>query len=260
MHNRRFLAVAVSLCATFVIAACGSASPAAPAAAPTEAPAAQQAEKPAPTEAPKPTEAPMPTEAPTVVKAADTPEPTASKPEPTAEPTTGPTAEPQLEKFDPANFDQNSAEITNPWFPLKPGTHWVYEGSALRDDGALIPHRIEITVSDLTKVIGGVRALATWDLDFSEDVLEEAELAFYAQDKDGTVWRMGEYPEVYDNGKFVEAPSWIHGYAGAFAGIMMLSKPEVGSPSYAEGWGPAVDWTDRGQVDQSAWIAIRTCW
>ena len=30
----------------------------------------------------------------------------------------------------------------------------------------------------------------------------------------------------------------------------MKAKPEVGTPSYSQGWGPAVGWTDRGQVDQ----------
>ena len=38
--------------------------------------------------------------------------------------------------------------------------------------------------------------------------------------------------------------------------IMMPADPKPGTPSYAEGWGPAVDWTDRGQVDQ---VGQRTC-
>jgi hypothetical protein len=37
---------------------------------------------------------------------------------------------------------------------------------------------------------------------------------------------------------------------------MMPAKPQVGTPSYAQGWGPAVDWTDRGQVDQ---VGQKTC-
>ncbi len=67
---------------------------------------------------------------------------------------------------------------------------------------------------------------------------------------------MGEYPEVYENGKIVEAPAWIHGFEDARAGIMMKANPQVGTPSYAEGWGPAVNWTDRGQVDQ---VGQKTC-
>ena len=98
--------------------------------------------------------------------------------------------------------------------------------------------------------------MVTWDTDYTADKLAEAELAFYAQDKDGNVWYMGEYPEVYEDGQLVEAPTWIHGLEEARAGIMMKAKPQAGTPSYAEGWGPAVDWTDVGQVDQ---MGQKTC-
>jgi hypothetical protein len=140
--------------------------------------------------------------------------------------------------------------------PLTPGTRFVYEGTTIEDDGTAVPHRVEINVTDLTKVIGGVRTVITWDLDYSDGELVEAELAFFAQDSSGTVWRVGEYPEEYDGGKFVAAPAWIHGFQDARAGIMMKARPELGTSSYAEGWGPAVGWTDRGQVDQ---MGQKTC-
>ena len=157
--------------------------------------------------------------------------------------------EQEFEDFDPDNFD-NSTSVDNQWFPLRPGTRFVYEGSTVEDDGEVVPHRVEITITDLTKMIGNVRAVVSWDLDYSNDELVEAELAFYAQDNDGNVWRMGEYPEEYEDGEVIDAPAWIHGLEGAHAGIHMQAKPEVGTPSYSQGWGPAVDWTDRGQVDQ----------
>jgi hypothetical protein len=157
--------------------------------------------------------------------------------------------------FDAKHFAQ-SIPIGNEWMPLKPGTRFVYEGTTIEDDGTAVPHRVVITVTDLTKVIGGVRSAVTWDLDYSDGQLVEAELAFFAQDTSGTVWRMGEYPEEYEEGKFVAAKPWIHGFEDARAGIMMPAKPRVGTPSYAQGWGPAVDWTDRGQVDQ---VGQKTC-
>lgn len=157
--------------------------------------------------------------------------------------------------FDVTRFAQ-SIPIANEWMPLKPGTRFVFEGTTIEDDGTAVPHRVVITVTDLTKVIGGVRAAVTWDLDYSDGELVEAELAFFAQDSTGTVWRMGEYPEEYEEGKFVAARPWIHGFEDARAGIMMPAKPQVGTPSYAQGWGPAVDWTDRGQVDQ---VGQKTC-
>lgn len=67
---------------------------------------------------------------------------------------------------------------------------------------------------------------------------------------------MGEYPEVYENGILVEAPAWIPGIKGAKAGIVMKSEPQMGMPSYSQGWGPAVNWTDRGRVVQ---MSEETC-
>lgn len=164
-------------------------------------------------------------------------------------PARAPQDPPQLPSLDASRF-AHSSTVDNPWMPLTPGTRLVYEGTTVEDDGKTVPHRIVVNVTDLTKVIAGVRAAVTWDLDYNDGELVEAELAFYAQDSTGTVWYLGEYPEEYEDGKFVAARPWIHGFENASAGIMMQSAPRVGSPSYAEGWGPAVEWTDRGQVDQ----------
>ena len=151
-----------------------------------------------------------------------------------------------LPDFSSAKFD-NPTDITNQWFPLTPGTQQVFEGFS-EQAGRKIPHSIIYYVTDLTKEIVGVRTVVVYILDYSDGQLVEAEIAFYAQANDGTVWFMGEYPEVYEDGKLVEAPAWIPGYKGAQAGIVMKAYPQVGLPSYAQGWGPAVNWTDRGRV------------
>ena len=52
----------------------------------------------------------------------------------------------------------------------------------------------------MTKVIDGVENRIGYELDFTADELVEAELAFSAQDDEGTVWHMGEYPEEYEEG------------------------------------------------------------
>lgn len=160
-----------------------------------------------------------------------------------------------FENFDPGNFNRPTM-IDNEWMPLKPGMRYIYEGTTIEDDGVAVPHRVVINVTDLTKVIGGIRSVVSWDLDYSDNQLVEAELAFFAQDNLGNVWRMGEYPEAYEDAKLVEAPTWIHGIEEARAGIMMPARPQPGTPSYSQGWGPAVNWTDRGQVDQ---IGLQTC-
>ena len=160
----------------------------------------------------------------------------------------------EFEDFDSKNFDR-STHIDNEWFPLKPGTRWVYEGFTF-EDGKRLPHRLVSTVTDLTKVIGGVRTVVGYDLDYSAGQLAEKEIIFFAQDNDGTVWLLGEYPEVYENGKFVESPTWIHGIQDAKAGIVMKAEPRLGTPSYSEGLALAVKWTDRAQVYQ---VGQKTC-
>ncbi len=159
----------------------------------------------------------------------------------------GAAPEKKFEDFNPNNFS-HSTQIDNEWMPLKPGVRYVYAGTTLDDNGKPVPHRFVVTVTDLTKVISGVHTVVSWDLDYSAGDLVEAELAFYAQDNDGNVWRIGEYPEEYENGKFAEAPCWLHGFEEAKAGIEMKAKPQVGTPSYSQGWAPATGFADRAQV------------
>ncbi|NIP26292.1 hypothetical protein GWN28_04790 [candidate division KSB1 bacterium] len=159
------------------------------------------------------------------------------------------TPEKEWEDFDPSNFDHRSTNIDNEWFPLKPGMQWVYEGATVEDDES-VPHRVVFTVTDLIKVIDGVRAVVCWDQDYSAGEVVETEIVFFAQDKNGTVWHLGQYPEEYEDGEFVLAPCWIAGIKDGKAGIMMKVEPKLGTPSYSQGWAPSVDWTDRGVVDQ----------
>jgi hypothetical protein len=155
--------------------------------------------------------------------------------------------EDKLEKLDATKFTRPT-DITNKWLPMKPGTRFVYDGTTVEDEGKVVPHRLVITITDLVKTIAGVRTLVSYDQDYTEGELAEAELAFYAQDDDGNIWHFGEYPEEYDGRKFVKAPAWLHGIQDARAGIMMKAEPKLGTPSYSQGYGPAVNWTDRGQV------------
>lgn len=160
------------------------------------------------------------------------------------------------ETFDPDAFDRSSAEVTNEWLPLKPGTRLVYEGSTMEDDEE-IPHTEIFTVTDLTKVIDGVRAVVVSDIDYRADVMIESEIVFFAQDKQGNVWHLGQYRETYDEEEFVGGRAWLSGLEGAKAGIMMKAKPEPGTPSYSQGYAPPpYNWVDRAEVDE---IGQKTC-
>jgi hypothetical protein len=162
----------------------------------------------------------------------------------------GQAPEPQFTDFDPGKFSQ-STNIDNEWYPLKPGTRWVYEGYTT-ERRQKVPHRLQFTVTDLTKEILGVRTVVAWIEDFSDGELVEREIAFYAQDDGGNVWYFGEHPEEYKAGEFVEAPTWIAGIKNSKPGIKMWADPKPGIPIYYQGWGPAVDWSDYAQVDQTA--------
>jgi hypothetical protein len=156
--------------------------------------------------------------------------------------------------YDDVKFS-NPTRITNRWLPLRPGTQFIYEGHTV-DGDERIPHRVVITVTDLTKEIDGVRNVVAWDRDYQAGELVEAELAFFAQADDGDIWHFGQYPEEYEEGEFVAAPTWIHGIKGAQAGITIRANYKPGDPSHAQGWGPEVGWTDRAKVHR---VGQRTC-
>lgn len=155
----------------------------------------------------------------------------------------------EFKDFDPSNFD-NSTVITNKWMPMQPGTQWAYEGTAVDEEGNEFDRRIEFTVTDLTKEIAGVNTVVAWIVDYNDGEVIEKEVAFYAQDNDGNVWYLGEHPEEFEDGKFIDAPTWIAGVEDAKPGIKMMAEPKVGTPSYYQGWGPAVEWSDYGRIDK----------
>jgi hypothetical protein len=155
-----------------------------------------------------------------------------------------------LEPFDRNNFDRSS-NVDNKWFPLQPGTQWVYKGFS-QEDKKRVPVRVVQTVTDLTKVINGVRSVVVWDVDYKDGMLHESEIVFFAQDKDGNVWQLGELRETYDEQEFVGGRPWLAGIDGSSAGIMMKADPQPGTPSYSEGYAPSpYNWTDRGKVEQT---------
>jgi hypothetical protein len=147
--------------------------------------------------------------------------------------------------FDHRSF-ANPLQVDNRWWPLRPGTEFVYEGTAI-DGDQRIRRRVVVTISNLVKVVDGVPAVVLWERDYNNDELVEAELAFYAQDDEGNVWHLGQYPEEYEDGELAGAPAWITGQEGARAGLAMLAHPVPG-PTYSQGWGPKVDYTDRARV------------
>ena len=138
--------------------------------------------------------------------------------------------------------------IDNVYLPMQPGSQRVLRGIS-SVTGSPTDHEVTFTVTDLVKVVNGVTVVVVYDVDRTGDTVSEAELAFFAQDEDGNVWNLGEYPEEYEDGEFVGAPNtWIAGTDNAEAGIHMLAEPEVGGPRYLQGWAPKIHFLDCAQV------------
>lgn len=150
-------------------------------------------------------------------------------------------------RFDRDDYP-SSPRIDNKWFPLTPGMQFTTTGRVTDADGTHA-HSVVHTVTGLTKVIDGVKTLVMWDRDYSDGVLTESELAFFAQSDKGDVWLFGEYPEEYENGKLIGAPStFISGIDRARAGMAMQGEPHRNTPAYVQAYAPKVDFLDCGDV------------
>ena len=153
--------------------------------------------------------------------------------------------------FAAENFS-DPTKIDNKYSPLVPGTQYVFEGRSNRGQGRL-PHQAIFTVTDLVKEVDGVRSVVLWDRDINNGKLLEGELAMWAQDDDGNVWLMGEYPEEYDDqGRFEAAPdTWLSGVDRAQAGVMMRTDPKTGTSSYRQGFAPTIGFSDVARVEKT---------
>jgi hypothetical protein len=125
-------------------------------------------------------------------------------------------------QIDPANF---VSAVTNPYFPLVPGTTFVYEGES---EG--VPTREVMTVTNQTKLILGVTTTVVHVQSFEDGVLIEETFDWYAQDVEGNVWYFGEDTQELDEaGNVVSTEgSWEAGVDGAQPGIIMLADPKKG--------------------------------
>ena len=125
--------------------------------------------------------------------------------------------------LDPAEF---TTEIDNPYWPMTPGSHWVYREIA--GDGAV--QRVDVKITGKTKQIAnGVEARVVRDVVTQSGEPVEVTDDWYAQDSDGNIWYLGEDTAEYEDGKVVSTESsWEAGVDGAQPGIAMPADPEVG--------------------------------
>jgi hypothetical protein len=144
--------------------------------------------------------------------------------------------------FDPTNF---VAVIDNSYYPLPVGRTLVYSGIK---DGQT--QRDTVTVTNQTKVILGVTATVVSDIADHNGTLLEKTSDWFAQDKQGNVWYLGEDTVHYlAHGKTDTSGSWEAGVNGAQPGIIMEANPQI-PDSYRQEY-------FAGQAEDTAWVVDR---
>jgi hypothetical protein len=128
---------------------------------------------------------------------------------------TEPDYDPQL---DPADF---VPRVTNPFFPLVPGTTLSYEGET--EEGV---ETVIVEVLEETKTILGITATVVRDRVFLDGELIEDTFDWFAQQNTGDVWYLGEDSKEIEDGEVVSTEgSWEAGVDGAKPGIIMWGDP-----------------------------------
>lgn len=123
--------------------------------------------------------------------------------------------------IDPSNF---VARVDNPYFPLTPGTTFVYEGQT--EQGF---EHDEFAVTHRTRVISGVRCVEVHDTVKTDGQLTEDTLDWFAQDREGNVWYFGENTHELEHGLITTIEgTFMAGINGDKPGIIMKAHPAIG--------------------------------
>jgi hypothetical protein len=156
--------------------------------------------------------------------------------------TPDPTYNPSI---NPADF---VAGVDNLLFPLVPGTRYVYHGGE---------ETIEVTVTNDTKQILGVTTIVVRDVVSVGGEIIEDTYDWYAQNKAGDVWYLGEDTKEYGDGQLVSTKgSWEAGVDGAKPGIIMhATQSATGVPYRQEYYAcKAEDWAEVVSLNESATV------
>jgi hypothetical protein len=171
---------------------------------------------------------------------------TSSSPTPSTAPSTTPASElapthgPYAPVIDPANFVNR---VSNPFWPLQPGTTYVYKGVR----GSTPQTDTEIVTAQ-TKQILGITSTVVRDTVSEHGAPVERTFDWYAQDRQGNVWYMGEDSLEMRHGRLVRASdSWEAGVDGAQPGIIVPAAPTVGE-AYRQEYYPPGQALDEARV------------
>jgi hypothetical protein len=144
-------------------------------------------------------------------------------------------------KLDPADFTTN---IDNPYWPMSVGSRWVFSET----DTKGTKEKVVITVTGKTKKIAnGITARVVRDVATDKGTPVEITDDWYAQDKDGNLWYLGESVRNFENGKVADTEgSFEAGVDGGQPGVVMPADPKPGL-SYRQEYYKGVA-EDKGKV------------
>jgi hypothetical protein len=147
-------------------------------------------------------------------------------------------------ELDPGDF---TTVIDNRWLPLTPGGRWIYRETDPRGG----TQRVVVRVRGRTRTVAnGVEARVVSDVASEGGEPIEVTDDWYAQDRSGNVWYLGERTAEYRNGEVTSrAGSWEAGRDGAEAGIVMPADPRPGMRYRQEYY--------RGEAEDSAAVVGR---
>jgi hypothetical protein len=134
--------------------------------------------------------------------------------------------------------------IDNAYFPLIPGTVFIYQGTSDGDPERDVVH-VTHTIKTIHLSTGDVPAIQVRDTVSVNGVPTERTLDWYAQDRAGNVWYMGEDSTDLQTGD--KSGSWEAGVDGARPGILMEAHPKAGD-RYLQEFAPNQDAEDAAQV------------
>jgi hypothetical protein len=151
-------------------------------------------------------------------------------------------------RLDPADF---VATIDNPWLPFTPGSRWVYQAAGGQRNEVLVTHQ--------TRKVMGITATGVRDTETRDGAVVEATSDWYAQDRDGNVWYLGEDTRAAKNGQLSPAGSWEAGVDGALPGIIMKADPRPGDAYRQEFYrGHAEDMGEVVRIGASETVPFRS--
>lgn len=122
----------------------------------------------------------------------------------------------------PASFVSG---VRLPYFPMPVGTTWIFDGEELGR-----PRHEEVRVLEVPRVLAGIVCTGLEQTVYVDGLASEITTEWFAEDRTGNVWKLGEESLEPDGLGFVPTPdSWVVGRPGTWPFLAFPADPLLGS-------------------------------